>query len=157
MTLRSVLGLTAGFAAVVAVTLLSGTVFAAEEKSPMKIEPDLKELQRAPGQLEDAKEMFELFDDNGDGFIDSGEWRSQKMLVFYARDADRDYRLSREELPGISDELFAAADQNGDGYVSAYEFNQAEFTQFEYVDTDRAGTVTYEEFLAYLARLHSAK
>ena len=105
MTLRSVLGLTAGFAAVVAVTLLSGTVFAAEEKSPMKIEPDLKELQRAPGQLEDTKEMFDLFDDNGDGVIDSGEWRSQKMLVFYGRDANQDYRLSRDELPGISDEL----------------------------------------------------
>lgn len=157
MTLRRSKRLTVGLVAIMAMTLSSGPVFAAEEESPMKIEPNLKELQRKPGQFENAQELFKLFDDNGDGVIDSGEWRSQKMLVFYGRDIKQDYRLSRDELPGISDEVFAAADQNGDGYISAYEFNQAQFTQFEDVDLDRAGTVTYEEFLAYLARLQSGK
>lgn len=100
-------------------------------------------------------ELFNLLDDNKDGVIDSGEWRSQKMFVFYARDANQNYLLTREELPGIAASVFDAADTNHDGLISGFEFNQAKFSQFSTVDMDGDQKVTFDEFLAFLARIET--
>jgi Ca2+-binding EF-hand superfamily protein len=128
---------------------------ASNEKSEMYIEPNLEKLQRRPGVPEGAVELFNLLDDNKDGVIDSGEWRSQKMFVFYARDANQNYLLTREELPGIAASVFDAADTNHDGLISGFEFNQAKFSQFSTVDMDGDQKVTFDEFLAFLARIET--
>ena len=146
----------AGAAATVLAISAAGTeVRSAQEESPLYIEPDLDDLQRPPGVELKSRELFNLLDDNDDGVIDSGEWRSQKMFVFYARDANQNYMLTREELPGIADSVFEAADTNHDGLISGFEYNQAEFTQFESVDGDANQQVTFEEFLAFLTRIET--
>ena len=146
----------AGAAAVLAIIAASNDARAAdEEESPLYIQPDLRDLQRPPGVPEGTEELFNLLDDNGDGVIDSGEWRSQKMFAFFARDADQDYMLTREEIPGIADSVFEAADTDGDGLMSGFEFNQAEFTQFQAVDGDVNQAVNYEEFLRFVERIET--
>jgi len=145
----------AGALAVLAIMAAGSDARAADEKTPLYIEPDLKELQRPPGVPEGARELFNLLDDNNDGEIDSGEWRSQKMYVFYARDADQDYMLTREEIPGIADSVFEAADTNHDGLMSGFEYNQAEFTQFHSVDPDVNQSVNFDEFTWFLWRIET--
>ncbi len=141
--------------AVVAITAGGNEPRAADEEPDLYVEPDLKEFQRPPGVPEGAEDLFNLLDDNKDGEIDSGEWRSQKMFVFYARDADQNYELTREEIPGIADSVFEAADTNGDGVMSGFEFNQAEFTQFQTVDPDVNRSVNYDEFLLFVERIET--
>jgi Ca2+-binding EF-hand superfamily protein len=140
-------------AALLAVAAAGTVAWAANEDSDLYIEPDLKDLQRPPGAAETPSDLFNLLDDNNDGVIDSGEWRSQKMFVFYARDANQNYMLTREEIPGIADSVFKAADTDHDGLMSGFEFNQAEFTQFQAVDGDVNQTVNYDEFLAFAERI----
>ena len=144
-------------AAVVAITMGGGEARAADTDSDLYIEPEMKEYQRSPGVPEDAADLFDLLDDNDDGVIDSGEWRSQKMFVFYARDVDQDYQLTREEIPGIADSIFEAADTNNDGLMSGFEFNQAEFTQFNSVDPDVNQAVNYDEFLLFVFRIETGE
>ncbi len=141
--------------AVLATMAASNDAWAQNEKSPLYIEPGLKDLQRQPGVPEGAEELFNLLDDNKDGVIDSGEWRSQKMFVFYARDANQNYMLTREEIPGIADSVFEAADTDGDGLMSGFEYNQAEFTQFEAVDGDVNQDVNFDEFVMFLVRIET--
>jgi Ca2+-binding EF-hand superfamily protein len=145
----------AAAACVLTISVAGNEVRSADEKSPMYIEPDLEDLQRRPGVEMGTKELFNLLDDNKDGVIDSGEWRSQKMFVFYARDANQNYMLTREEIPGIADSVFEAADTNHDGLMSGFEFNQAKFTQFETVDGDANQAVNFDEFLAFLTRIET--
>lgn len=154
-TLKQTIMAGAAAACVLAIAAADNEVRSAEEDSPLYIEPDLEDLQRAPGVPEGARDLFNLLDDNGDGLIDSGEWRSQKMFVFYARDANQNYMLTREELPGIADSVFEAADTNHDGLISGFEYNQAKFTQFESVDGDANQQVTFDEFLAFLKRIET--
>ncbi len=145
----------AAAATVLAISAAGHEVRAAEKETPLYIEPDLEDLQRRPGVELGTRELFNLLDDNKDGMIDSGEWRSQKMFVFYARDANQNYMLTREEIPGIADSVFEAADTNHDGLMSGFEYNQAKFTQFESVDGDANQQVTFEEFLAFLTRIET--
>jgi len=152
-TLRETIKVGAAAAAVLTIMAAGHDASAADQKSPLYIEPDLKEAQRPPGVPEGAEELFNLLDDNDDGVIDSGEWRSQKMFVFYARDANQNYELTREEIPGIADSVFEAADTNHDGLLSGFEFNQAEFTQFHSVDGNVNQSVNFDEFIVFLVRI----
>lgn len=154
-TLKQTIMAGAAAATVLVISEAGNEVRAAEEESPLYIEPDLKDMQRPPGVPEGARELFNILDDNGDGLIDSGEWRSQKMFVFYARDANQNYMLTREELPGIADSVYKAADTNHDGLISGFEYNQAKFTQFESVDSDVNQAVNFDEFLAFLRRIET--
>ena len=145
----------AGGVAAVAITVGGDNPTAAQQESPLYVEPGLKEIQRRPGTPEGAEGLFDLLDDNNDGVIDSGEWRSQKMFVFYARDANQNYMLTREEIPGIADTVFEAADTDGDGLMSGFEFNQAKFTQFELVDGNVNQTVNFDEFVTFAVRIET--
>lgn len=144
-------------AAASSVIVVGSDLRAVEQDSPLYIEPDLKDLQRPPGVPEGAEDLFNLLDDNNDGVIDSGEWRSQKMFVFYARDANQNYMLTRAEIPGIADSVFEAADTDGDGLMSGFEFNQAKFTQFESVDDNVNQAVNFDEFLDFVARIETGR
>lgn len=163
MTVNAVQRSMIALVAAAAVSMAVGSGFAAEDQmpatpaKPMKIEPSVKGMQDLPGYPSDPKAMFKLLDGNGDGKIDRAEWIENKMAVFFVRDYNRDLKLSRDELPGLNKEAFDAADLNGDGFLSGYEFNQAAFLKFDAVDLDKAGSVTEDEFLAFLTRLQTGK
>ena len=147
--------------AAAAVSTAVGSGFAAEAempaeaKDPMKIEPSVKGMQVRPGDPNDPKALFKLLDGDGDGKVSRAEWNENKMAIFYIDDHNRDLKLSRDELRGLSQEAFDAADLNGDGFLSGYEFNQAAFLNFDAIDVDKAGSVTEDEFLAFLVRLQT--
>ncbi len=98
-------------------------------------------------------DAFGVLDANGDGVVDSAEWRARRMMVFYILDRDRDLFLVPAEVPGLASSEFAAADLDQDGRLSGYEFNQAAFVQIEFADEDGSRTVTLAEFQSYRARL----
>jgi Ca2+-binding EF-hand superfamily protein len=145
--------------AAAAVSAVVGSGFAAETKMPavpkhpMKIEPKVQGMEKKPGYPSDPKALFKLLDDDSNGELSRAEWNNNIMAVFFIRDANRDLKLSKDELPGLRPELFDAADLNGDGFLSGYEFNQAKFTQFAAADVDKAGSITEDEFIAFLDSL----
>ena len=122
-------------------------------EKPMEIQPTIKGKETRPGYPSDPKELFELFDADGDGVIDRAEWKGNKMAVFFLRDHNRDIKLSRDELPGVNQAAFDAADIDGDGRLSGFEFNQAEFMSFEAVDISKTGSISKDDFIAFLTRV----
>jgi Ca2+-binding EF-hand superfamily protein len=145
--------------AAAAVSAVVGSGFAAETKMPavpkhpMKIEPKVQGMEKKSGYPSDPKALFKLLDDDSNGELSRAEWNNNIMAVFFIRDANHDLKLSKDELPGLRPELFDAADLNGDGFLSGYEFNQAKFTQFAAADVDKAGSITEDEFIAFLDSL----
>jgi Ca2+-binding EF-hand superfamily protein len=114
---------------------------------------DLPRYRRtASGKEMTVEEIFAVLDTNKSGSVDQAEWRQQSMTIFYMRDANENLELSREEVPGMSDEAFKRADLDGDGVLTGYEFNQSQLNSFETADANKDGKVTLEEFRAFVAR-----
>lgn len=138
---------------------LAGALFAAAigasaaaQDQPSAL-PDISQLRPPPGQPMRDADAFGVLDANGDGVVDSAEWRARRMMVFYILDRDRDLFLVPAEVPGLASSEFAAADLDQDGRLSGYEFNQAAFAQIESADEDGSRTVTLAQFQSYRARL----
>jgi Ca2+-binding EF-hand superfamily protein len=95
------------------------------------------------------KYIFQLMDMDGNQVIDRTEFITQKMMVFYVRDINRDLKLSASELPVFATDVFKSADADGDGSVSAFEFNQAEVGMFENLDENADALITFNEFIEF--------
>ena len=103
----------------------------------------------AAAQPQSDRELFEVFDRNGDDRIDNTEFRIYKMLVFRMNDLNNDSMLSYEEVQ-IAREAFDAADIDGNGQLDGFEWIDGPFTRFERVDSNSDGYITFEEFEQFL-------
>ena len=109
----------------------------------------------SPGEralaAEDARQIFEILDDDGNGRVTREEFLRMKTEIFYRalKDLDRDQRLGPEEI-NVTPEAFTEADLNGDGKISGAEFVQARFTQFEAIDANGDQEITFEELQQFL-------
>ena len=72
---------------------------------------------------------FAASDRDGNGTLDSEEFRDRMVETFYLLDKNGDGHLTMDELPAASHQDFAAADKNGDGVLSRAEVKAAEARQ----------------------------
>lgn len=93
--------------------------------------------------------IFQLMDMDGNQEIDRGEFLTQKMMVFFIRDINRDLKLSMSELPVVADSVFKNIDADSDGSVSAIEFNQAKVGMFENLDGNADGIISFPELVEF--------
>jgi Ca2+-binding EF-hand superfamily protein len=102
---------------------------------------------QAVATVGDAKEIFDILDENGDGAVTREEFTRMKTEIFYRalKDMDQEQRLAPSDI-NITPQAFADADLDGDGKISGAEFVQAPFTQFEAIDTNGDRKITLEEF-----------
>jgi hypothetical protein len=85
------------------------------------------------------------YDANKDGFVDRAEWTAGQEARFKQLDADRDGKLTQ-------DELFARTPSRGDSVVPSDQQVQRQATYFGLLDADKDGSVSLAEFMAQAER-----
>jgi hypothetical protein len=80
------------------------------------------------------------YDTNKDGFVDRAEWKAGQEARFRQLDADKDGKLSQ-------DELFARTRPADGGVLPTDAQVQRQTTYFRLLDADRNGFVSQAEFL----------
>ena len=106
-------------------------------------------LPRPAAAEDDAARLFRTLDKNADQQVDRDEFNIQEMEIFYFSDADRNGFLAPDETI-LSAASFAVVDHDKDGKLSGFEFLDSELTDFDRVDRNGSGTVTADEFEAFL-------
>jgi Ca2+-binding EF-hand superfamily protein len=96
---------------------------------------------------DDAEDLFEYLDDNGDGRVTRQEWHGTRAR-FDALDTNRDNVLTRAEAMGTQApaDLFDAIDVNGDRFIARNEWRWSA-ASFDVRDTNRDGRLTRDEFI----------
>ena len=99
--------------------------------------------------------MFERFDSNRDGQIDTEEFKDIQMIRFYTADMDNDGQISREELVFVrgmrgvpadrANTTFDRLDTNGNGQLSVKEFDASRASAFAALDLDGGGSISPRE------------
>ena len=97
-------------------------------------------------RIQNARQLFKMLDDDGDGKVTFEEFQAMKILTFTARDANQDNSLSFKEVR-ITREQFDAIDRNKDGKISGLEFIDSRFGQFETYDLNKDGAIVVQEFI----------
>ena len=80
------------------------------------------------------------FDTNKDGFVDKAEWQVAQDARFLQRDADKDGKLSADEM--------ARRPAGANGVLPADAQNTRRSPFFRRLDTDRDGFVSKAEYMA---------
>jgi len=99
-----------------------------------------------------AQSDFAASDRDGNGSLDSEEFRDRMVETFYLLDKNGDGHLTIDELPAGSREDFNAADHNGDGRLVMKEFLIIHFFSFRAADTNGDGVLSSAEVRAAEAR-----
>ncbi|MFI4998926.1 MAG: EF-hand domain-containing protein [Reyranellales bacterium] len=85
------------------------------------------------------------YDTNKDGFVDRAEWNAGQEARFKQLDADKDGKLSR-------DELFARTPAAGNSVLPSEAQLRRQSAYFQRLDTDKDGFVSKAEFMAQADR-----
>jgi hypothetical protein len=91
-----------------------------------------------------ATDRFAYLDVNNNGSIDRNEWDGS-LDTFYSLDANRDSRITRQELNRGRGSNFASLDANGDNRISLGEW-QWSHRSFDAMDTNKDGVIERNEF-----------
>lgn len=99
--------------------------------------------------LQEAHEIFAIFDTNHDGKITKIEFETEKMDAFFfrGRQDPQDSRLRYEDT-GLSRAFFEAADDGHKGYLTGLDL--ADAIHFEDIDVKHRGYFTFGDFYAAL-------
>jgi hypothetical protein len=103
------------------------------------------------------------YDTNKDGFVDRAEWNAGQEARFKELDANRDGKLSKEEMFSQSrstsdralerqDAFFRRVDRDRDGFVSREEFMAQADRNFARCDLDKDGRINTAECRQALRR-----
>lgn len=95
---------------------------------------------------------FAASDRDGNGSLDSEEFRDRMVETFYLLDNNGDGQLTMDELPAASRQGFNAADQNADNRLVMKEFLIIHFFSFRAADTNGDGVLSPAEVKAAEAR-----
>ena len=101
-----------------------------------------------------TEQIFEQFDEDGDGVIDEIEFRVNIIRVMGLLDTNRNGVVDRDEV-ALTDERFAQADRNGDGKIDGVELIETPFLGFQAFDLNGDGQVTLDEFLQAVEQLRN--
>ena len=99
-----------------------------------------------------AQSDFAASDRDGNGSLDSEEFRDRMVETFYLLDKNGDGHLTMDELPAASRADFKAADKNGDGRLVLKEFLIVHFFSFRAADTNGDGVLSPAEVKAAESR-----
>ena len=100
-------------------------------------------------------DVFERFDENGDGLLTEDELPEQAWLRLASVDSDGDGAVSVDELaaiqptPSARDDFFARLDADGDGSLTQAEVPACLWERLASADTDGDGLVSSEELTTF--------
>ncbi|HEX6322637.1 MAG TPA: hypothetical protein VFZ36_02840 [Vicinamibacterales bacterium] len=105
---------------------------------------------------DDAEDLFEYLDDNGDGRVSVAEWHGTRAR-FNALDRNNDGVLTRAEAMGTEApaDLFSAIDANNDRIIARNEWRWST-ASFDIRDTNRDGRLSRDEFIGLTPNRTSA-
>jgi hypothetical protein len=101
------------------------------------------------------------YDANNDGFVDRAEWNAGQDARFRQLDADKDGRLTKDELLANirsdrraerQENFFQRMDRDRDGFVSKAEFMAQADRNFARCDADKDGRINTAECRQALRR-----
>jgi len=98
-----------------------------------------------------ATYLFELLDDDHDGFITFAEFKNNQMLVFYIWDRNKDLVLTPDEVPVPPDVFARIAGENS--RIDTLEFLNTVDEAAKRADANRDGKLDLREFATIRQRI----
>lgn len=90
-------------------------------------------------------DSFKSTDLNGDGGISYEEYRLRMVETYFFLDANKDGRLTPDEIDEAERSAIPGADLNGDEEISLDEYLNHRRAHFRIADSDDDGTLTQDE------------
>jgi EF hand len=92
---------------------------------------------------------FEAADTDGNNLVSEGEFARDAAAAFAGLDANRDGKLTPQELglPDASAAAFARIDANGDGFLTFNEVMSYKMKAFQAADKSQDGFLSFDEMV----------
>ena len=124
---------------VIRATLLAGASFIAIEAGTV--------ARAAESEVESRREVFRMFDTDGDGKISRIEWELNNVNVIFRKTVHREAAIRREDTR-LSQRAFNDLDRKHDGILDVHDIATAPPFQFGWWDKNQDGTIDWDEFSA---------